>query len=55
MPFKSESQRRFLWAKHPDIAERWSKEHPESNKGLPKHARKEHPAVKGLKRASKTK
>lgn len=24
MPFKSEAQRRFLWAKHPDIAQRWS-------------------------------
>jgi hypothetical protein len=26
MPFKSEAQRRFLWAKHPDIAKRWSQE-----------------------------
>lgn len=24
MPFQSENQRRFLWAKHPDIAQRWS-------------------------------
>ena len=24
MPFKSEKQRRFLYAKHPDIAKRWS-------------------------------
>lgn len=24
MPFKSEAQRRFLWAKHPDIARRWA-------------------------------
>jgi len=24
MPFKSESQRRFLWARHPDIAEAWA-------------------------------
>lgn len=33
MPFKSEKQRRFMWAKHPSIAKRWSKEGP--NKGLP--------------------
>lgn len=26
MPFKSEGQRRFMWAKHPEIARRWSKE-----------------------------
>lgn len=24
MPFKSEQQRRFLWAKHPEIAKKWS-------------------------------
>jgi hypothetical protein len=38
MPFKSEKQRRFLWAKHPRIAKRWSKEGP--NKGLPKRKSK---------------
>lgn len=27
MPFKSEAQRRYLWAKHPEIAERWTKEY----------------------------
>jgi hypothetical protein len=26
MPFKSEKQRRYLYAKHPKIAKRWSKE-----------------------------
>lgn len=26
MPFKSEKQRRFMYAQHPDIAERWTKE-----------------------------
>ena len=26
MPFKSEAQRRYLFAKHPDIAHRWAKE-----------------------------
>lgn len=24
MPFASESQRRFLWAKHPEIAHAWA-------------------------------
>jgi len=24
MPFKSESQRRYLWATHPNIAEAWA-------------------------------
>lgn len=27
MPFRSERQRRYLWAKHPEIAERWTKEY----------------------------
>lgn len=26
MPFKSEKQRRFMYAQHPDIAARWTKE-----------------------------
>lgn len=26
MPFKSEAQRRLMWAKHPEIARRWTKE-----------------------------
>jgi len=29
MPFKSSAQRRFMYAKHPDIAKRWSKEYAE--------------------------
>lgn len=36
MSFKSDAQRRFMYANHPDIARRWSKEHP--NQGdLPDH------------------
>lgn len=27
MPFRSERQRKFLWATHPDIAKKWTKEH----------------------------
>lgn len=26
MPYASEKQRRFMYAKHPEIAERWDKE-----------------------------
>jgi hypothetical protein len=28
MPFKSDAQRKFLYAEHPEIAKRWSKEYP---------------------------
>ena len=27
-PFRSEAQRRFMYAKHPEIAKRWQKETP---------------------------
>jgi len=27
MPFQSEKQRRYMWAKHPEIARRWTKEY----------------------------
>lgn len=26
MPFKSEKQRKFMWAKHPKIARKWARE-----------------------------
>jgi len=32
MPFKSEAQRRYMFAKHPKIAKRWSKETPKGEK-----------------------
>ena len=38
MPFRSEKQRRYLWASHPDIAKRWAHKYPESNKNLPMYA-----------------
>lgn len=38
-PFESESQRRFLWAKHPEIAKRWAHEYP-GQKNLPMHKKK---------------
>jgi len=27
VPFRSEKQRRYLWAKHPEIAKRWTSEY----------------------------
>lgn len=38
MPFRSEAQKRYLYAKEPAIAERWQKETPEGTK-LPEHVR----------------
>jgi hypothetical protein len=44
MPFRSEKQRRLLWATHPELAKRWAKEYPESNRNLPMYAKKTAPA-----------
>lgn len=52
MPFKSEKQRRFLWAARPDIAKRWAHEYPESNKGLPMYADKKDKASDSEKAAA---
>lgn len=35
MPFKSQAQRGFMYAKHPEIAKRWEKETHEGK--LPEH------------------
>ncbi len=56
MPFKSQAQRRFMYAKHPKIAKRWSKEYPDQ-KNLPekkkiKAGKKE---IKILKKRQKAK
>jgi hypothetical protein len=32
MPFKSEKQRKYLWAKEPEIAKKWTKEYGSSPK-----------------------
>jgi hypothetical protein len=40
MPFKSEAQRRFLFAKHPQIAKRWAHESG-TPKNLPEYKRSE--------------
>ena len=39
MPFKSQAQRKYMYAKHPGIARRWSKEYPNQGK-LPQHVAK---------------
>jgi len=38
MPIKSEAQRRWLWANHPEMAARWEKETPSGK--LPEHAKR---------------
>lgn len=40
MPFKSQAQRKFMYATEPQIAKRWEKETPK-NKPLPKKVKKE--------------
>ena len=35
MPFRSQAQMRFLYARHPAIAKRWQNEYHQSGKGLP--------------------
>lgn len=40
MPFRSMAQRKFMYAKHPDIAKRWSSEYPNQGK-LPVHVKKQ--------------
>jgi hypothetical protein len=35
VPFKSENQRRFMWAKHPEIAHKWA--HGKHSKKKPPH------------------
>ena len=37
MPFRSEKQRRFMWAEHPSIAKRWAHEYPKQ-RNLPTYA-----------------
>jgi hypothetical protein len=36
MPFKSKAQMRFMFARHPEIAKRWTKEYGTPKK-LPEH------------------
>ena len=45
MPFKSEAQRGFMFAKHPKIAKRWAEKY--GSKSLPKKIKKR-PSMKAL-------
>lgn len=48
MPFKSEKQRRFMYAKHPDIARRWTEKYGSAvKKGAKKAARKRSGRISG--------
>jgi len=46
MPFRSEAQRRFLFAKHPEIASRWAHEYG-TPRNLPMHVTKEPEGQRG--------
>ena len=50
MPFRSEAQRRFLWAKHPAIAQEFASHTPKNAK-LPMHIRRA--AMKKLSKGKK--
>ncbi len=50
MPFKSQAQRGWMYATHPQMAERWQQETPEGKK-LPRHVGKVKPSA-GLRRAA---
>lgn len=56
MPYKSDAQRKFMHAKHPEIAGKWDKEYPEQS-DLPEHVTKKNSKSKkpmeGLKKAHK--
>lgn len=53
MPFESEAQRRFMYAKHPGIARKWSKEYPDQGK-LPEHKGDKKPTKVGVKKKGKS-
>lgn len=44
MPFRSEAQRKFLFAKHPKIAKRWAKKYG-IPKNLPKRKKKKYSSL----------
>ena len=39
MPFRSAAQAKFLWARHPTIAKRWTKKYG-GWEGLPEHVKR---------------
>lgn len=49
MPYVSDAQRRFMHAKHPEIAKRWDKKYGKTG-DLPEHVKNKR-AVDGLRKA----
>ena len=47
MPFTSESQRKYLWMKHPEVAQEFARKTPKG-KTLPKHV-KRHAMIHAMK------
>lgn len=49
MPFKSEKQRRYLWANEPEVAQRWSEKYGNKpmNRDRPTNKGRERPSNKG--------
>ena len=45
MPFKSQAQRRFMYAKHPEMAAEWESHTPKGAK-LPQHVKKRKKRIK---------
>jgi hypothetical protein len=54
MPFKSQAQRREMFANQPEIAKRWAKETP-NEKALPEKVKKKKPKKKAKTKARKRK
>ncbi len=51
MPFKSEAQRKWMWAEHPEMAKRWQK-HTPKGKRLPEHVKKKAHILEGIEKES---
>lgn len=50
-PFKSGKQRRYLWAKKPEVAEKWAKKYGSKIKGSSNRKKKKHKRnIKGKNR-----
>ena len=49
MPFKSDAQRRWMYAQHPSMAKRWSKETPK-NASLPERVSKGSARLSAMKK-----
>ena len=51
MPYVSDAQRRFMHARHPEIAKRWDRKY-DTPKRLPERKSHEPASLRGLRRAS---